>query len=390
MQNQTEKLTVADQIRRDAALRDASGDALPIETRRPLVFNEDALMVHPDQVFFNPRNSRRTFDEKKIDELAASLKLEGVGLLQPILVRRRKLAPDGMAQYEAIAGDRRLMASKRAALAQIPILVRNMDERTARRVNLIENLQREDLADAEMGAALADLKEDMQSELEDWLAKAGMAPDSIKVESKRWKQARGRSDAAPWMVRAGDVAAKTGRPAKVSWDDVGGEVALGKRAIHHYLSINGLPDDVQQIATAGEFSQQQTRALTLLETPKQQRQLASEIQSRSLTGEQAAKRAREIKSGAPAGSSNGIAVRRASGKETLTANSRPSALVGAIKELADRAAIVRGPLVEHAEKFPFDAGSRIEVRASVKEIQLHLDAILTAVRVPSIEVEEIA
>ena len=68
----TEKLTVADQIRRDAALRQASGDALPAQTRRPLVFNEDALMVHPDQVFLNPNNSRRSFNEEKIEELAAS------------------------------------------------------------------------------------------------------------------------------------------------------------------------------------------------------------------------------------------------------------------------------------------------------------------------------
>ena len=81
---------------------------------------------------------RTEFDPEKLAELAASVKAQGI--LQPLLVRSR--AAGG---YELIAGERRLRAAKLAGLLKVPVVVREVDDRTAFELALIENLQREDL-----------------------------------------------------------------------------------------------------------------------------------------------------------------------------------------------------------------------------------------------------
>lgn len=81
---------------------------------------------------------RRTFDDAAMGELAASI--VQVGVLQPILVR-----PNENGDYEIVSGERRWRAARRAGLAQIPAVVRDVDERELLGMALIENLQREDL-----------------------------------------------------------------------------------------------------------------------------------------------------------------------------------------------------------------------------------------------------
>ena len=90
---------------------------------------------------------RRNFDETALDELAASLKAQG--MIQPIVVRA---LPKG--RYELIAGERRWRAAQRAGLAEIPALVREVPEQTVLALALIENIQREDLSPLEEADAL--------------------------------------------------------------------------------------------------------------------------------------------------------------------------------------------------------------------------------------------
>lgn len=85
----------------------------------------------------NPDQPRRLFDQVALDELAASIKAKG--LLQPLLVR-----PKGD-MYELIAGERRFRASQQAGLREVPVVIRDISEREALELALIENLQREDL-----------------------------------------------------------------------------------------------------------------------------------------------------------------------------------------------------------------------------------------------------
>jgi ParB family transcriptional regulator, chromosome partitioning protein len=84
---------------------------------------------------FQPRSR---MDEASLDELAESIKAQGV--MQPILVR-----PLDTGQYEIIAGERRWRAAQRAGLKEMPALVRGVPDQAAVAMALIENIQREDL-----------------------------------------------------------------------------------------------------------------------------------------------------------------------------------------------------------------------------------------------------
>jgi ParB family chromosome partitioning protein len=81
---------------------------------------------------------RSHMDEAALNELAASIKVQGV--MQPILVR--EIAPNS---FEIIAGERRWRAAQRAGLAQVPVLVRKVPDNVALAMALIENIQRENL-----------------------------------------------------------------------------------------------------------------------------------------------------------------------------------------------------------------------------------------------------
>jgi ParB family chromosome partitioning protein len=90
---------------------------------------------------------RRHFDEAALDELAASIKSQG--LIQPIVVR-----DVGRGQYELIAGERRWRAAKKAGLAEIPAVIRDIPAQSVLAVALIENIQRQELTALEEAHAL--------------------------------------------------------------------------------------------------------------------------------------------------------------------------------------------------------------------------------------------
>ena len=106
----------------------------------------------------NPHQPRQVFDEDDITELAASIK--EVGLLQPIVVRRREHGDDGEADYELIMGERRLRAAKEAGLETIPAVVRYAAVEDLLRDALLENLHRVQLNPLEEAAAYQQLLED--------------------------------------------------------------------------------------------------------------------------------------------------------------------------------------------------------------------------------------
>src|SRR5690606_11192660 len=90
---------------------------------------------------------RKTMDDAKLAELAESIRAQGV--IQPIVVRDL-----GGRNYEIIAGERRWRASRLAGLSEIPVVVREVDDRTVVAMALIENIQREDLDPREEAQAL--------------------------------------------------------------------------------------------------------------------------------------------------------------------------------------------------------------------------------------------
>ncbi|HPD20228.1 MAG: ParB/RepB/Spo0J family partition protein [Desulfomonilia bacterium] len=109
------------------------------------------IEIPVDEIYPNPIQPRKSFDEKSIAELAASIKSHG--LISPILVRRMNT------RYEIIAGERRYQACKLAGIQKIPSIVRDIPDAEAFKISLIENLQREDLNPMEESEAYYTLKE---------------------------------------------------------------------------------------------------------------------------------------------------------------------------------------------------------------------------------------
>jgi ParB family chromosome partitioning protein len=94
-------------------------------------------MASVEEIQANPFQPRREFDSAAIDELAQSIRTNGI--IQPLVVRK-------MAEgYQLIAGERRLRAAKVAGLKQVPIVIRRSSDREAMEVAIIENIQRQDL-----------------------------------------------------------------------------------------------------------------------------------------------------------------------------------------------------------------------------------------------------
>ncbi|MGE5503626.1 MAG: ParB/RepB/Spo0J family partition protein [Actinomycetota bacterium] len=87
---------------------------------------------------------RRAFDEERIADLVASVRDKGI--LQPLLVRP---LPDHVGMFEIVAGERRWRAAQRAQLHEVPVIVRELSDKEALEIALVENLQRQDLSPLE-------------------------------------------------------------------------------------------------------------------------------------------------------------------------------------------------------------------------------------------------
>lgn len=131
------------------------------------ITDENLLTVDLDKLKAREDQPRKNFDDDSLEELANSIKADGV--IQPIVVRK---VGD---KYEIIAGERRFRASKLAGLEKVPIVVKNVSDRKARELALVENIQREDLNPIEEAISLKTLMEEYkltQQELSDIIGKS--------------------------------------------------------------------------------------------------------------------------------------------------------------------------------------------------------------------------
>ena len=110
------------------------------------------LQVSPEQIVPNPQQPRKHFDEKSLNELAQSIRANGV--LQPLVVRRH---PEFTNKYELVAGERRWRALKKIDVAQVPVVLRNVSDNEILEVSLLENIQRENLTVIEEAQSYHDL-----------------------------------------------------------------------------------------------------------------------------------------------------------------------------------------------------------------------------------------
>lgn len=110
------------------------------------------LLANIGEIRPNAFQPRKDFDETSIEELAQSIKENGI--IQPLVVRKSE------GNYEIIAGERRWRAAQRVGLTKVPVIIKDVSDRQALELALVENLQREDLNPIEEAAAYEQLIED--------------------------------------------------------------------------------------------------------------------------------------------------------------------------------------------------------------------------------------
>lgn len=127
--------------------------------------------VAVEKIVPSPLQPRRAFDEARIDELASSIRNQGI--IQPLVVR-----PNGD-QFELIAGERRWRAAMKAGLSRVPVVVRDATDQEALQLALVENLQREDLNAIEEANGYRRLQEEFHWSQEEMAAKVGKSRPAI-------------------------------------------------------------------------------------------------------------------------------------------------------------------------------------------------------------------
>lgn len=204
------------------------------DTNEPRPY-DSIYWVEVDRIKPNPFQPRRTFDEAALQSLAESIKQYGV--LQPLTVTRKEIERPGegiSVEYELIAGERRLRASKIAGLFQVPVVIRHAEDsdRMKLEIAIIENLQREDLNPIDRAKAFKRLAEEFG----------------------------------------------------LKHADIGKRVGKSREYVSNSLRILMLPEGMQEALQKGEIMEGHTRPLLMLiDKPEEQRTLFQEIIARRLT-----------------------------------------------------------------------------------------------------------
>jgi ParB family chromosome partitioning protein len=196
-----------------------------------------AKEIRLDRIVGDPKQPRRTFDADKLDELAESIRIEGI--LQPIVVRY----DTGGDTYVIVHGERRWRAAQSVGLGTIPAIVREVPEERRLIQQLMENIVRDDLNAIDRAAALRALK-----------GQLGDAP----------------------------------------WDQVADAVGIRRSRLFQLLGTEKLPEAIQADIRAGRLTEKQSRALQGL-PPEHQRALRDAIIADDLPADTALSIARRLK-----------------------------------------------------------------------------------------------
>jgi len=211
------------------------------------VFQNNAVFfVEVEKVRPNPFQPRKEFDEAKLRALADSIRMYGV--LQPLVVTRKEFTKDdgGLGvEYELIAGERRLRASRLAGLREVPALIRSHeeDDRVKLELAIIENLQREDLNPIDRARSFQQLAEQ-------------------------------------FGLKHVEIAKKVGK---------------SREYVSNTMRLLALPEEMLDALSHGKISEGHARPLLMLtDRPEEQNVLFREIMLRKLTVRDAEKIARKI------------------------------------------------------------------------------------------------
>ena len=160
--------------------------------------SRQARAVPTEQLRPGSLQPRTDFDVDELQALAQSVREKGI--LQPILVRRD---PDDDAEYEIIAGERRWRAAQLAQLHEVPILVREFDDREVLEIALIENIQRQDLSPLEEAEGFRKLVDDFDHTQEDVAQAIGRSRSHVANTMRLLTASEGVRE----LLAAGDISA---------------------------------------------------------------------------------------------------------------------------------------------------------------------------------------
>lgn len=217
------------------ALEESAAKVVETGVPQSLPDGSRLALVDPATIKPNPKQPRRVFDEDALQDLAASIKRDGVQ--EPIIARER----DGV--YELVSGERRVRASVMADLTAIPAIIRDISDDELLTIGIIENIQREDLNAVELARAYKQLMEEQ-----------GLTQEAVAD-------------------------------------------AVGKKraTVANTLRLLNLPEVVQDQVGTGELSMGHARALLAIEDPTLQQQAARKIVAEGLSVRQAEKLAQSLK-----------------------------------------------------------------------------------------------
>lgn len=197
--------------------------------------DDRVIYVDINDIKPNSAQPRKFFDEKKLEELANSIRTNGV--IQPLIVRE---TPNG---YELVAGERRWRASRLAEIRRVPCIIRNFDDKQNAIVAIIENMQREDLNPIEEAMGLRSMTE-----------KYGFTQEQISASL-------GRS----------------------------------RTYIANSIRLLKLPEEIQNYVSSGQMSAAHGRTIINIEDREKQKQIADKIIKNDLSVRATEKLAAKVK-----------------------------------------------------------------------------------------------
>lgn len=166
--------------------------------------NAAVEQVDIDLIAPNPQQPRTVFDSDSLDELAESIREHGV--IQPLIVSRPE-TPGG-APYQLIAGERRLLASRRAGLERVPVIVKEASPQGLLELALVENLQRQDLGPLEEAFAFKRLADEFALTQDSIASRVGRSRSAVANSlrlltlSEEMQSSLARGEITPGHARA--------------------------------------------------------------------------------------------------------------------------------------------------------------------------------------------
>lgn len=205
------------------------------------VDDNGGLWIDPNYLKPNPKQPRKEFDQKKLEELSDSIRENGI--LEPIIIEQISAT-----EFYIIAGERRTRASKLAGLTKVPVQIRKFDEQQKLEMALIENIQRADLNPIEEAMAYYNL------------------------------------------IQMGDL----------SQDEVAKKVGKNRSTVANAIRLLKLPADIQHALSNGDITSGHARALLMVKNDADMRVMYGKIVGSGLSVREAEAMAEQLNNGARA------------------------------------------------------------------------------------------